>query len=53
MGSPMALPGTCCLCLGPHGGGTFDPDGTLVDVCHGCRIEETALRIRYHASLED
>lgn len=52
MATPMILPGVCCLCWGPHGGGTFDRDGALVDVCHGCRIKATALWIRYHASYE-
>lgn len=52
MASPMTLPDVCCLCFGSHGGGTFDPDGTLVNVCHGCRIKEAALWIRHHASYD-
>jgi len=50
MATPM--PGSCCLCWGPHDGGTFDLDDdgetvalVLADVCHACRIAETALLI--------
>lgn len=50
MATPMAGPGTCCLCWQPHEGGTFEfaPGGdlTLVDVCWICRWFETFWAIR-------
>lgn len=53
MATPMTLPDVCCLCWGPHGGGTFDVhpvDGlVLVDVCADCRMKEVVLAIRLRA----
>lgn len=58
MASPMVFPldaGVCCLCWGPHDGGTFDviaPFGNgpaalvLMDVCSACRLNETRELIR-------
>lgn len=53
MATPMILPGTCPLCWGPHGGGTFtlDDDGetvalVLTDVCVACRMNEIRELIR-------
>lgn len=40
----------CCLCFNEHPNdqATFDPDGTLVDMCPQCRITETYSAIRNH-----
>jgi hypothetical protein len=50
MATPMLLPGSCALCFGPHGGGSFDVDWdtgelTLVNVCIPCRFNENYLII--------
>ena len=53
MATPMTLPEVCCLCYGPHGGGTFDLDDdgetvalVLANVCSACRVNETRELIR-------